>query len=247
MITKRLKQNRLGFSLYLLFFVLIVCFSFRGCCDTAAEIFVIRGTMPPSEKTGKETEVTICPGEPVTIAWGSTSDVTSASISGIGSVSPKGSITVFPSQTTEYAISVNGDCTREAKCKINVVRDGDIAAIGAQLVSIPPDPKLNRPQQYYWERKLDEAFWSPNIIVTGVRMVRFTEHAFNQPVLWRLIKTDKDGHVHDNILAGWEFSTSWGTDTIYLVGDWKVFMTGGVYPNNPPAYATFEVTMRCRH
>jgi hypothetical protein len=229
---------QLGFSILALFHT--------GCCPTVPVITVVRGPVPPSEKTGGGKEVYICPGEVVTVAWGVSSDVTAANVSSIGTVAiPKGFKNVSPTENSTYTLTAQGKCTRTDSCSVHVIKEGSKAVISAALISVPPKPNANTPPQYYWEANLSESVWSPNIVFTSIRMLKFADVKWNQSTVWKFIKADTDGTVHDFPVT-WDFTTPWPTP-LPAPGNWKLYMIGGEYPNaGIPPFASFEVTMRCK-
>jgi len=74
----------------------------------ATAVVTVGGTTGPVQIVRFEgSPLTIAPGQQSTLSW-STNNATQVSISGVGSVTPNGSTTVSPSQTTTYTLTATG-------------------------------------------------------------------------------------------------------------------------------------------
>lgn len=232
-----------------------VCLVMAGC-PCPSNISVVRGDSPPTQRTVGRKAVHICPGESATLAWKEDPSLTRATVNTLGSVSvPEGFQTVKPTDTTVFTIKGEGeDCSSSDNCTVYVVKDGDKAQVGARLVEVPPEMKSNLPitsEKFKWVANLDEGEWSPSILVTSIRMVRFgaPNEQWNKPASWYVHKidgpgTEIPGFVHDFPIT-WEFSSPF-PKPIPAVDNWTLWPLGGLYLTSPPPVATFEFTMQCK-
>jgi hypothetical protein len=216
-------------------------FHLSSCCDTDVRIGAVRGSGVAIDKENPKqygsSFVYICPGEVVTLGWYTSNDVKSATISDIGPVSGHlDTETVSPIETTEYVLTGKGECERSSTVTVEVVKEG-------QRIQISGD-RVESHSGFYWEANLSELIYSPDIIVTSIQMIPFTDPAFNS-MNWQFEKRDPDGTII-NFTATWSFSTPWGTRQIPLIGRWRYYPIGTFPPSTPPQFAIFEVTVKCK-
>jgi hypothetical protein len=231
--------NRLSSILCITGFALL----FSGCCDTVAKIGGARGSEVSLNKENPGGSIVyICPGEPVTLGWFTSKDVKTASITTVGDVTmPFGTTTVYPTTSTTYVLEAKGgECPRTDKVTVEVITEGQKIQIAGTLVTVGSHLK-----QYYWEAELSSLLYSPEILVTSIKMVPFSDAAWNISPEWQFDKKNTDGSIL-NFRSKWDFTTPWEAREVPLVGIWTFYPIGGEYPNNPPQYANFEVTVKCK-
>lgn len=210
-------------------------------CPTKTSIFATLG----DPKEGHHTTVYTCPGERVGLWWSSSADVTQATISpDVGSVDPNDHIDVYPTSTTDYKITVKGECEREAQVRVHVIQEGEEIEIAAAPVS----------NATYWEYKMPVTCVSQNIKVTSIQPICGL-NCFYQPVFeliflncgdymchgqWASLKEDPDGHLHS-------FTPSLvriNLPEIPWAGTWQFWAIGQIV-RKAEGNAYFVITVKC--
>lgn len=224
------------------------------CCNRSASINLTVGNMPDENRAAPVTDVWVCPGHDVTVAWGADHGFTSAQIPqlGPGDVRLPSSFKVDqPTTTTEYKLHVSDNsCSMDRSATAHVVQEGDLATLALSLVHVVNEQ--GNTLQGYWQTTADPTVWDPQISVTSIVMQPFPPTQpdaaiWNAPVPWQWKKTDQNGTVH---LApvGWSTTTPWGTAKIPMVGLHQLSVgSGSTYPNNSiPQFANITFTLSCK-
>jgi len=228
----RIRQSTRIFNVALLLLAIGVTLS--ACCDTKANIGVVRGkTISARELPGSL--VVICPGEEVTLGW-MTKEANSATVTDLGSVStPTGSQIITPNESKDYQLKAKGDdCDASATANVIVVKAGSHFAFSFMAAGTAREATL------HWEANLPELFYSPKVLVTSVRI--------NAPPTlkgWSVQKVDLNGTVHQ-FQVGPQFSTP-TSQPFQLPGVWKMVPVdpGELNPNALPNLVELEVTLDC--
>jgi hypothetical protein len=214
--------------------VIALSAAISGCCDTKANLGVQRGkTISPRELPGSV--VVVCPGEEVTFGW-MVNEAQSASLTDAGDVPiPTGSKTMTVSETKDYKLTAKGkDCDASATANVVVATAGTHFVFSTQAKGTPRDGTLR------WEAVLPEAFYSPNVRITSIRL--------NAPPTvggWNVRKVDLNGTVRQFPVTN-VFATPWTTSQ-QLAGTWSLvpINPAELDPSNLPTVVELEVTLTC--
>ena len=222
----------------------------RNCrTDTAICATVDGSTCDPFQE---QATVYICPGEDVHLWWVSSDDVTEVNISpDIGAVDPSAHLVVNPTETTDYTITVNGDCERSSTVHVFVVEPG------SEIDLIYHAVRQSHPHDWYWEISIPISRCSENIETTSITPLCALGCFRHDPPLtdylylscgdllcngeWGGLKENIDGHlVTFNVSA----VSRLDLPDIPLVGRWEFTPQ---YPSDQPyGNAYFRLTARYR-
>ena len=224
----------------IIFVVSLVGFTFlmNSCtpevCTTWARFCAatLIGAPSPNEINECPSEVLICPGETAVLYWNVSSDVTSIKItSEFGtSYGPftalSGSQNVSPLATTDYTLTVEGNCNFEKKVTVHVVAGGETQTLIAK----------GSPETGVWVVDISPVTTSTSIIVNLIKTLPCTDGSFWNK--WSLKKTDLDSTV--TFLDVTDIETS--ANDIPLVGSWEFTPKDATYQKET---ACFSVTIKC--
>ena len=219
----------------------INCWGSKGCATEAGFCASLDG-----EPCQSPTTVYICRGEEVDLWWDCSSDVTSAEITpDIGVVARSGHITVRPSTTTEYTLTVSGECRRTVHITVHVVQEGDVLDMMA----------IYNFASHVWEYNMPDSICSRTIKITSIAPACGSNCMIHTPPIlyyayldcggtmcngdWSVWKRDLDGHLHT-------FNTALmviDVPDIPLAGSWQ--FTPLVPTEQPHGFAYFQLTMKC--
>jgi K319-like protein/OmpA family protein len=118
---------------------------------TANAVITVGGITGPVQIVRFEASpLTIAPGQQSTLSW-STNNATQVSISGVGNVTPNGSTTVSPAQTTTYTLTATGANGQAVTAPITVtVATGTIPQV-VTFVATPQNIDAGQSTQLCWQ------------------------------------------------------------------------------------------------
>ena len=215
-------------------------------CNTKIHHFgVVRGSNISPDMENPEA-VFVCPGEQVTLGWLATSDVTTGTVNGIGSVTvPLGTTTISPQDDAKYRLTVKGQCEKKsAELIVNVVKPGDKAQLSMVMHKNTDGLPVG------WDLTLSANAYSPNIVVKGIKIV-LPQGVTKVTCSKKLQPSSIDANFEINRLS----QRPQGAD-VYMVGYWHIEPSNwselGVDFNDPWTWQnvtfpnlTVEVVMAC--
>jgi len=211
-----------------------------GCpCDTNV---ILKGQIgsiqnPSALRETGSYMLVICPREEITLGWVCSSDVDHLKMSpDLGALNiPSGIRVLSPESTTEYTIEASGKCKKIDKFTVIVVTANTTLDISATL-------SRDVSGFFYWKAELLPQFYSPNVIVSAIRLL--PDNKTPPYKEWRLSKLDTSGKQHD-----YAFSSSWTEiGPVELTGTWKIAPSDptSLQPTDLPGNIHFEVRMACK-
>lgn len=208
-----------------------------ACCSTKAMLGVAIGNVPPLEQRVPGHLVVVCPKEEVTLGWGVSSDVTTATLTDVNPVSLPNGLTSIQAGTSskDYTLSAKGDCEARDTANVIVASPNTPFVFSTQIVGSLDDGTLK------WEAVLPETFYSPKVKITSVRL--------NAPPTisgWVVNKVDLNGFIHNFLITN-SSTTPWSSP-IQLAGTWQLVPkdpAGELNPRALPQLVEIQVTLTC--
>lgn len=207
-----------------------------SCCSTKAVIGVAIGENPPLEQRVPSHVVVVCPGERITLGWGVSPDVTSATLTDVSPVSiPTGSTLLdATSSSKDYKLTAKGDCDAVDTANVIVATPGTPFVFSAQTTGSLQNATLK------WEAVLPPVFYSTKIKVTNVTL--------NAPPTisgWIVNKIDNGGFIHNFPISN-VATTPWSSP-IPLTGTWQLVPKdpNELNPRALPQLVEVKVTLSC--
>ena len=207
-----------------------------GCCATKAQIGVAIGEPIPEILKEPGHLVVVCPQETVSIGWVVSQDVTSASVTDLGSVPlPSGLRKINAgSVSKDYVLAAKGECEGTDTANVIVANAGTPFQFSASQKGSASTGTL------LWEATLKTLFYSPKVRITSIKLVL-------PPSIggWRVSKVDTNGAIHD-FDAKNVASTPWSS-ALQLAGVWRLIPNdpGELDPRALPLVVELLVTLTC--
>jgi hypothetical protein len=225
-------------AIYCLFALLIS--SFFGCDGCANVTFnVILGQDNQAVLKQEGQKVVVCPGQPITLGWHLSSDVTAATIvPDVGAVSgTEGVKTVVPTADTVYRIHTQGRCQGSAYVEVFVVKPNVPVTTQAMLVD---------QNALIWQAVLLPDYFDPHMTVNKVSLGQPpTKDGWNTQVL------DLKAKLQASLLLTNQAQAP--ASPLPLVGTWRFtpktpdelrsVQTGEITLNNP---VYFQALVTCK-
>jgi hypothetical protein len=208
-----------------------------ACCSTKALLGVVIGNTPPLEQRVPGHLVVVCPSEKVTLGWGVSSDVKTATLTDVSPVSlPNGLATLQAGTASkDYTLSAKGDCDARDTAKVIVASPNTPFVFSTQAVGSLENGTLK------WEAVLPETFYSSKVKITSLKL--------NAPPTisgWIVNKVDLNGFIHNFPITN-ASTTPWSSP-VQLAGTWQLIPkdpAGELNPRSLPSLVEIQVTLTC--